>query len=106
MKFGIYFLLRKSEFLPNYNLTRRSIQWSKIKFYHGIDKKMNWIDNDCNKVTSMEINIARSKTDQYGVGRIVRHTTVEGPNCICKQMFKWKLRCMASVGAVESDGIF
>lgn len=106
MKFGIYFLLRKSEFLPNQNLSRSSLRWWKIKFYDYTGCKLKWESTDISKVKSMEINITRSKTDQNGFGRIVRHTTVEGPNCICKETFNWKLLCIDHTAAMESDGIF
>ena len=106
LKFGIYFLLRKSEFLPASNNSRGSIRWFRVKFYNALGFQIKWNSTDINSVKSMEINIHRSKTDQHGLSRIVRHTTVNGPNCICKLTFKWKLHCISHASATEFDGIF
>ena len=106
LKFGTYFLLRKSEYLPNQSESRLSIRWHRIKFYDTLGFTIKWECNDINKVKSMDINIHRSKTDQHGMSRIVRHNVVDGPKCICKSTFKWKVHCKNHVAANEYDGIF
>ena len=106
LKFGIYFLLRKSEYMPSVNNLYQSLRWHRIKFYDTLGYKIGWGCKDINKVRSMEIKIDRSKTDQFGIGRIVRHTAVDGPNCICKLAFKWKLHCINNASATQDDGIF
>ena len=55
---------------------------------------------------SVEILVPRSKTDQFGYGRVVRHTRVTGPNCIVKELERWVTHCRDSLGARETDGLF
>ena len=106
LKFGIYFLLRKSEYLPSHDKKRESVRWYRIKFYDALGYKISWDCNDISRVKSMELNIHSSKTDQYGLGRIVRHTVIDGPNCICRSTFKWKIHCKNHLAANLYDGLF
>lgn len=110
LKFGIYFLMRKSEYLPGYardsEPVRYGMRFSVIRFYDDAGNVVKWkaIEKGCAK--SVEILVPRSKTDQYGYGRVVRHTRVVGPNCIVKELESWISFCRDSLGAVESDGLF
>ena len=87
LKFGIYFLLRKSEYLPD-GKGRSGIKWKNMTFYTTGGLKISFEDlNRDSLIQSIEINIERSKTDQFGLGRLVRHTKVEGDCCIVSEIF-------------------
>jgi hypothetical protein len=111
LKFGIYFLLRKSEFLPGYSRIksepiRCGMKFSVVRFYDFEGSVVSWrkVIPGCAK--SVEILVPRSKTDQYGYGRVVRHVRVSGPNCIVKELERWVAHCRDKLNAVPSDGLF
>lgn len=111
LKFGIYFLLRKSEFLPGYSRVisepiSGGMKFSMVRFYDFGGTVVPWrrVVPGCAK--SVEILVPRSKTDQYGYGRVVRHVRVEGVNCIVKELERWVAHCRDKLNAAPSDGLF
>ena len=111
LKFGIYFLLRKSEFLPGGLLIGSEPQYvgmrfGVIRFYKEDGGVVVWRKVMAGCAKSVEILVPRSKTDQFGYGRVVRHTRVTGPNCIVKELERWVTHCRDSLGARETDGLF
>ena len=92
LKFGIYFLLRKSEFLPGSRLLSGSgaqgvgMRFKVIRFYREDGGIVEWKKVGVGCAKSVEILVPRSKTDQYGYGRFVRHNRVAGDNCIVKEL--------------------
>ena len=82
------------------------MRFSVVRFYDDAGNVVKWkaVGRDCAK--SVEILVPRSKTDQYGYGRVVRHSRVIGPNCIVRELEGWISFCRNSLGAVESDGLF
>ena len=111
LKFGIYFLLRKSEFLPGCSRVasepvRPGMRFKVIRFYDFGGRVVPWgrVFPGCAK--SVEILVPRSKTDQYGYGRVVRHVRVSGVNCIVKELERWTAHCRDMLGAGPEDGLF
>ena len=105
MEFGIYFLLRKSEYLPNGSISG-GLQWKDITFFDYDGRKIEWSCINKQSVKSMQINIGTSKTDQNGIGRIVKHFRVDGPNCIVCKTAKWARTCRKQLGMGETDFMF
>jgi hypothetical protein len=105
MEFGIYFLLRKSEYLPSGSVSG-GLQWKDITFFDYDGLKIEWSCINKQLVKSMQINIGTSKTDQNGIGRIVKHFRVDGPNCIVCKTAKWARICRKQLGMVETDFLF
>ena len=110
LKFGIYFLMRKSEYLPGYardpEPARLGMRFSVIRFFDSVGGTVKWGSISVGCAKSVEILVPRSKTDQYGYGRVVRHTRVPGPNCIVKELEKWVFHCRSVLHAIESDCLF
>ena len=92
MEFGIYFLLRKSEFLPCGNKSN-GIQWKNIVFFSESGHPIAFKELTRKSVKSVQINITKSKMDQHGYGRLVKHNCVSGPQCIVKKLVGWAISC-------------
>lgn len=105
MEFGIYFLLRKSEFLPCKNQSD-GIQWKDIKFHCSQGHQISFRDVKHKGVNSVQIKIARSKMDQNGYGRLVKHSSVPGPQCIVKKLVDWVITCRDTYKMSEDDFLF
>ena len=92
MEFGIYFLLKKSEFLPCGNKSH-GIQWKNITFFPDAGHPIAFNELTRSSVKSAQINITKSKMDQHGYGRLVKHNCVSGPQCIVKKLVDWAISC-------------
>ena len=97
MKFGIYFLMRKSEFLPGRSsggaVDRKGLPFRWLQFASKDGHTIEWDNIKIKKAQSVSINITKSKMDQFGKGRIVRHNRVAGENCIVKELEDWVTWC-------------
>ena len=86
MKFGIYFLMKKSEYLPGRSsgcvVDRKRLLFKWLQFATKDGITIEWKDIKVKKAQTVCINITKSKMDQFGKGRIVRHNRVSGENCI------------------------
>jgi hypothetical protein len=93
LKIGIYFLLRKSEFVPSQG--KKGISWNQLSFFDNRGGKVDWKNITQKKVQTITINIPFSKTDQYGVGRIVTHIRATNSNgcCIVESIVQWAIIC-------------
>jgi hypothetical protein len=107
MILGIYFLLRKSEYLP-ISAGNKGRQWRFVKFFGRLGQDIPWSSIGKIKAYSILININKSKTDQYGRGRLIRHQrmTEEKSECIVQRMENWAAECRDQHGAGEHDSIF
>ena len=102
---GIFYLLRKSEYLPT-SKSRRGRKWKYVRF---LDRRGNVIPwESVGKIQAMEmiLYVEKSKTDQFGLGRLVRHKLMPGPNCIVRRMVAWAVKCRNLYGATSEDYIF
>ena len=108
MTFGIYFLLRKSEFLPGGTAARvrGGIRWKQVRFFDDSGARIPWGKVRLGVAKVLQINVVRSKTDQLGFGRLVKHEVVQGENCIVKKVEKWAAYCREVLKATEEDFIF
>ena len=110
MKFGIYFLMRKSEFLPGriVGSTVKSkglaFKWLKFADQNGVEIQWKYIQRV--RAYSVCINIRKSKTDQLGKGRIIRHNRVAGEDCIVKDLERWIAFCRDTMGSSRVDFLF
>ena len=106
--FGIYFLLRKSEFLPGRSAGKfhGGLMWSNIRFYAADGTIIPFIAVRLGAAKFVEIKIGRSKTDQFGFGRIVKHQRVQGNNCIVHKVEEWAVLCKLKFKATLDDFLF
>ena len=102
---GIYFLLRKSEYLST-SKDNKGRKWKHVRFMDRGGKVIPWAFVGRTQAVEMVLNVDTSKTDQFGRGRLVRHKVVEGPNCIVKKTVDWLVKCRDEFGAGEEDYIF
>lgn len=74
LRCGLFYLLRKSEFLPGLSAEQReSLKWCDVRCYTRSRRRLTWlqmVDPAC-VVHSMDILIKVSKTDLAQVGRLV-----------------------------------
>jgi hypothetical protein len=95
MKFGIFFLLRKSEFLPlsrkKKSTQSKGLKWKNIQFFdfNGKSVPLHKATNDPNHIKTLTIDIDYSKTDQYGAGRLVSHVRNDSGCCIVNDVVNW-----------------
>jgi hypothetical protein len=86
MELGIYFLLRRSEFLPcrtSGGERSRGLQWKDLKF---MDIEGRVIPLLLERAESVTITITRSKTDQFGEGRVtVERISDNGKDTVLSQ---------------------
>jgi hypothetical protein len=104
LKMGIYFLLRKSEYLPGTNSA--GLKWKDIKCYNaaGFEVDLNNISYD--KVETITLNIPYSKTDKYGIGRVVTHTKTNQKCCIVRSITEWICLCRDRLKSTSSGYVF
>ena len=92
MKFGIFFLLRKSEFLPQSRKKKsRGLKWKNIQFFdfNGNSVPLHKVTVSINHIKTLTIDIDFSKTDQYGAGRLVSHVRNDSGCCIVNDVVNW-----------------
>ena len=108
MTFGIYFLLRKSEFLPVNSAGKfhAGLQWENIRFFASDGIVIPWKSIGSISAKHLEIKIPISKTDQLGFGRLVKHERVFGPHCIVQKMEQWAKELRNMHQWKESDYLF
>jgi hypothetical protein len=109
MTFGIYFLLRKSEYLPGHSagVFHKGLRWDHVRFFSPEGIRILWSDVRLGLTKVIEINIAVSKTDRFGlIGRLVKHTRVDSFDCIVHKMEKWLIYSRDQLSVLESDTLF
>ena len=67
---------------------------------------MLWSAVQLGGAKSVKIEISKSKMDQFGFGRLVKHDRVSGPNCIVHELEKWAVYMRKTLGTKENDGMF
>lgn len=109
--FGIFFLLRKGEFLPkscNARSQHRPLRRSDIRFLDEQQRVIPYHLVGHSRASWITITIIFSKTDQTGRGRIVtHHVDVLNPSqCIVQRMEAYYLFSRDWFGAQASDILF
>jgi hypothetical protein len=95
MKFGIFFLLRKSEYLPlsrkKKSTKSKGLKWKNIQFFdfNGKSVPLHKATVSINHIKTLTIDIDFSKTDQHGAGRLVSHVRNDSGCCIVNDVVNW-----------------
>jgi hypothetical protein len=98
LEMGIYFLLRKSEYLPCTTAdgeTSRGLTWNEIQFLDGDGRVLDFMSMDAISVRSMSLLVQTSKMDQHGEGRIRTHHRQREGHCIVSLVVQWALEARA-----------
>ena len=106
LRMGIYFLMRRSEYIPA-NRRSRGAQWRYLVFYdsngHMIDRR----NLHYGQADSVVNKIPFSKTDPSGRGRILQHyRQPDGHPCIVQKLEHWAIFARDSLGAVGDKFVF
>jgi len=103
---GLFFLLRKSEYLKCSG-KGKGIKFNQITIFdeHGRSIEFNRVG--LIKAKRVHLNIPFSKTDQHGYGRVLEHVRQEGHEaCIVTKIEEWFKYARDYLSAKESDYIF
>ena len=85
MELGIYFLLRRSEFLPcrtSGGTCSRGLLWSDVRFMDVEGRLIPFKSVSVAAADSVSVLVRRSKTDQLGEGRVRTHRKQRQGHCI------------------------
>jgi hypothetical protein len=111
LMFGIFFLLRKGEFLPKpvaKNCHHTPMQRSHLRFMDADHKVIPYSHVGNIRASWLSITIEFSKTDQHGRGRILEHfIDLRNPtHCIVQRMEAYIQLTRDLFGAKDSDLLF
>lgn len=105
IRMGIYFLMRKSEYLPTGQ--SRGAKWRHLTFY---DEQGNIIPRSslrAGQAHSVVNRIPFSKTDPCGRGRIIQHYRQPPPSpCIVSKLEAWAIFARDKLGAINDRYLF
>jgi len=112
--FGIFFLLRKSEYLtvdPTHQprpSNSRSLIRSSVAFYNQANKRIPYHEIGHIQAQTIRLTIDFSKTDQLGLGRIILHCRQTEPDAICivTMMEHWISYTRNLYSLTESDSLW
>jgi len=107
LRTGIYFLLRKSEYLPNRKGDSHGILRSDILFFDREGFPVTCSSIHTGQAGSARISIPYSKCDQFGKGRNILHVRQEkDARCIVNDLEEWIIRTRIELGATNDDYLF
>lgn len=107
LRTGIYFLLRKSEFLPNNQGSQQGLQRKDILFFDNLGFTILCSLIQRGQAKSVKIIIPFSKCDQFGKGRNILHVRqTNRDRCIVRDLEEWVISTRVELGAGESDFLF
>jgi Phage integrase family len=107
LRVGIYFLLRKSEYLPKQSGTCNGLKWSDVIFFdkQGFPIRCTLIKKG--QASSVKTVIPFSKCDQFGKGRNILHVRQsDGERCIVQDLEEWAIETREKLGADTNDYLF
>jgi len=103
---GLFFLLRKSEYLVCTG-KGKGLKFSQVSFFTKEGRCIKFEEVGRVKADRVHLNIPFSKTDQHGYGRILEHVKQEGhESCIVTKLENWFEVARDVIGLKESDYIF
>ena len=108
MELGIYFLLRRSEFLPcrtSGGTCSRGLLWSDVRFMDVEGRLIPFKSVSVAAADSVSVLVRRSKTDQLGEGRVRTHRKQRQGHCIVTVLANWLLELRA-MGADATSHVF
>jgi hypothetical protein len=105
---GIFFLLRKGEYLPKQAHNHNPFQRRHLRFYDQHKNTLAYHEIGHIPATSLSITIVFSKADQSGRGRIVHHeANNDSPqNCVVHRLQQYIAMSRDLYGAQEQDLLF
>ncbi len=107
LRTGIYFLLRKSEFLPNRNGSQLGLRRSGILFFDKDGYPISCTMIQKGQANSVRVNVQYSKCDQFGEGRIILHVRQPaGHRCIVNDLEEWIILTRTALAATNDDYLF
>jgi len=107
LRTGIYFLLRKSEYLPNSKGDNPGLLRSDILFFGNDGFPTTCSSIQKGQAGSIRINIPYSKCDQFGYGRNILHVRQKGEaRCIVNDLEEWIIKTRVELGASDDDYLF
>jgi hypothetical protein len=109
--FGIFFLLRKGEFLPKpiiHNCHHTPMRRSHLRFMDTNHQVIPYSQIGISRASWLSITIEFSKTDQTGKGRILEHfvDTRNPTHCVVHRMEAYVQLTRDLYGAEENDLLF
>ena len=107
LRVGIYFLLRKTEYLPNSNGSHSGLKRSDIMFFDREGHPLSCTVIQLGQAGSVKINIPFSKCDQFGKGRNILHVRQPtGNRCIVNDLEEWVIKTRVDLSATNNDYLF
>ena len=107
LRVGIYFLLRKSEFLPSRNGNQAGLQRSDILFFDRDGRPIGCAVIRKYQAESVKVRIQFSKCDQFGKGRDILHVRQpSGSRCIVHDLEEWIIATRLELHATDEDYLF
>ena len=107
LRVGIYFLLRKSEFLPSKNGEQAGLRRSDIIFFSRDGQPISCSVIQRHQAESVKIKIPFSKCDQFGKGRDILHVRQPpGERCIVHDLEDWIITTRSELSASDKDYLF
>ena len=90
MWLGIFFLLRKNEFLPyqkDHHGQQAPCRRQNLRFFDKQRLEITYENVGLQKAVSVSLNLSFSKTDQTGNGRIIQHESTANPmTCVVRRL--------------------
>ena len=107
LRIGIYFLLRKSEYLPNANGSQPELRRSNLLFFNSQGYPILCSLIQKGQASSARIVIPYSKCDQFGKGRNILHVKQDkSRRCIVNDLEEWVILTRQELRATDSDFLF
>ena len=105
-KLGIYFIMRRSEFLPN-SSKNRGAKWKHLVFHNQHGSIIKNEDLQRGQAASITNHIPFSKSDPHGRGRVVTHyRQPDGQNCIVQDLENYVLLTRDFYNAYNEKYVF
>ena len=107
LRVGIYFLLRRSEFLGDPESRQPGLVRSSVVFFSEIGRPLPYQDIGIfPQAMTVHLNVRFSKTDQQGFGRILQHRRQMSGSCIVRDLESWVSLTRDVYHVAENEGLF
>jgi hypothetical protein len=104
---GIFFLLRKSEYLQDRTKQKLGLSFESVCFLDKNGELISWENIGKIRAMRVSLNIAFSKTDQSGYGRVLQHVRQDDScTCVVRKLEKWFAQSRDIYNRKPTDYIF